>query len=461
MSAPSSLSVLRQAQCVLHRAVPGPSNVLQATVQKRHYAAKGQQQKVSQKKSQSFKGNKNFKVKASAPKKNSGGAGAFRPLSASQLQKPIFQTGRADEVDLRSFVPELTTPSHVGNAVAFTGPDNDPMRIFGLPTNILLEFRIASKPLSVIRDITVSTIDKLQAAAELPSSQTRLVMTGSRGCGKSFLLLQAVEYAVRSGWMVLYIPRAISLVNSTTTYTYDLRTQTYLQPEFAFQTLQRFRTVNAEKLQHLHTSQDIPLDRRSSLPAGSGLVDLIEIGTRDVYLAPTVLSALMEELGKQTRYPMLLAIDDFQALYCKTAYRDPQFASIKPWHLSMPRLLLDYASGRKSFARGAVLGALSTADTTYRTPLELRKALGLPDEQPTSPYVKMNETKMEYAKGLQALPVPEKLQLDEAAAVFEVWAKDKAVTQAAPKDELFMAEYSAAAGNARNFVQGILGTFTL
>jgi hypothetical protein len=55
------------------------------------------------------------------------------------------------------------------------------------------------------------------------------------------------------------------------------------------------------------------------------------------------------KLNRVSRYPVLLAVDDFQALYCKTAYRDPHFVPIKPYHLSIPRLLLEYASGRKSF----------------------------------------------------------------------------------------------------------------
>jgi small subunit ribosomal protein S29 len=52
-----------------------------------------------------------------------------------------------------------------------------------------------------------------------------------------------------------------------------------------------------------------------------------------------------------TRYPVLLAIDDFQALYCRTSYKDPRFSAIKSYHLSMPRLLLEYAGGKRSFVR--------------------------------------------------------------------------------------------------------------
>ena len=45
-------------------------------------------------------------------------------------------------------------------------------------------------------------------------------------------------------------------------------------------------------------------------------------------------------------HPILIAVDGFQSLYCQTQYRDPRYQPIKP---SLPRLLLEYVSGKKSF----------------------------------------------------------------------------------------------------------------
>ena len=84
---------------------------------------------------------------------------------------------------------------------------------------------------------------------------------------------------------------------------------------------------------------------------GTGVVELIEMGVRDQNIAAVVLEGVMEELAGQTEHPVLVAVDDFQALYGKTTYRDPQFEPIKAYHLSTPRLLLDYASGKKTFVR--------------------------------------------------------------------------------------------------------------
>lgn len=161
---------------------------------------------------------------------------------------------------------------------------------------------------------------------------------------------------------------AINLVNSTTSYTYDPRTATYLQPVFAFETLQRFLNVNGARLEQLRMQSDVELERRATVPAGTTLAELAKVGIREQALAPTILTATLDELGRQTtsvhvrlmyeacnltltvyRFPVLLAIDDFQAIYCKTKYRHPHFARIQPYHLSMPRVLLEYAGGLKTF----------------------------------------------------------------------------------------------------------------
>jgi small subunit ribosomal protein S29 len=94
--------------------------------------------------------------------------------------------------------------------------------------------------------------------------------------------------------------QAINLVNSSTAYSYDLRTQTYLQPVFAQQTLEHFRCVNENALNSLVAEDKIELDG-SSLPQGTPLLKLIDVGLKDQASAPAVLSALLEALGKQTR----------------------------------------------------------------------------------------------------------------------------------------------------------------
>ncbi|KAG1804613.1 mitochondrial ribosomal death-associated protein 3-domain-containing protein [Suillus variegatus] len=429
-------------------------------VQTRSYATQPKKGQIVKQASQGFKGKKNTPSGQMEHAKKDKKMMAFQPLPVSQLPHPLFESDRPDTLALQSFHPEMLTRVVESQALKFPHNENDPFRIFGLPRNILVEFRLLSKPCSVIRSVTIDAINKLDAASDKNSKESRVVLTGPQGCGKSYLLLQALQYCNARDWLVLYIPRATNLVNSTTAHTYDMRTRTYSQPIFAYQTLQRFLKVNALRLEQLRTQTEIEIERRPPVPPGTPLVELINIGLKDQGHAPTVLGAVLEEIGKQTIFPVLLAVDDFQALYCKSHYRDQHFSAIKSYHLSMPRLLLEYASGQKSFARGAVFGALSMGNTTFPLPLELREALSLEHDRPYGPYVKRQPELVEYAHGLERLAVPGSLSVPEAASVFEVWMKDRAVPSK-PNDELFLTKYSEASGNARAFVwKGLLSSMS-
>ena len=52
---------------------------------------------------------------------------------------------------------------------------------------------------------------------------------------------------------------------------------------------------------------------------------------------------------KSHRYPVLFAVDDLQALYRTTRYRDPHYELIQPYHLSLPRIIMEYANGTRKF----------------------------------------------------------------------------------------------------------------
>ncbi len=129
------------------------------------------------------------------------------------------------------------------------------------------------------------------------------------------------------------------------------------------------------------------------------------------------------------RHPVLLAIDDFQALFARSAYRDPQFKPIASYHLQAPRLLLSYASGRRAFAKGAILGAFDASDPAYPISLELNETLDLPMVKPVAPWPYENRSRYleEYAQGLKKVEVPDKLSVKEAGSVFEVWMKQRAL----------------------------------
>ncbi|EKM50203.1 uncharacterized protein PHACADRAFT_264802 [Phanerochaete carnosa HHB-10118-sp] len=402
-----------------------------------------------------------FEPEAPKTAKSSKRIGTFLPMPVNQMRHELLDPVKRRELTLPTFRADaLTTKDASGRVMQFTKPQGGIIQAYGLPTNMLLEFRVLSKPCSLVRDVTLSTIEKLETASSKSSVETRAVITGLTGSGKSYLLLQAVEYCKSKDWIVLYVPRAINLVNSSTEYVYDARTRTYLQPEFSFQLLQRFQQVNARFLGALQLTKQFNIGRRA-LPIGTPINELLNVAQRDKALSPFVLETLLKEVSRQKTHPVLLAVDDFQALYCNTYYRDQQFQGVKPYHLSLPRLLLEFISGKRYFERGAVVGAVSTTHTRFQTPVELREALGIPHDRPVNPYLRREPELVEYSKGLQNITVPSQFQVAEAAALFEIWAMDNAL-HFSPTDEMFLSLYAQSSGNPRDFIwKGILGSFAI
>ena len=70
------------------------------------------------------------------------------------------------------------------------------------------------------------------------------------------------------------------------------------------------------------------------------------------------------------------------------------------------------------------------AKTTFSAPIELRESLKL-GHGTASPYIKRSSALVSYAEGLTNIPVPESLAVSEAASVFDVWMKDKAISHGA------------------------------
>ncbi|KAJ7173288.1 mitochondrial ribosomal death-associated protein 3-domain-containing protein [Mycena filopes] len=391
--------------------------------------------------------------------------GAFRAMGAGGLTHPIFESGPPGRVELDLPVLEaggIAGPGGLtpGTVVRFRDEDPaSPLRVYGVPKSMLVEFRILGAPMSVITATTLSLVRLLhESALPLPSARfhdpeddpddelpitrpnARIVLNGRAGTGKSFLLLQLAEYAAalrtaanQREWIVIYVPRARALVNGSTPAVYSLQTQTYHQPRAAWNLLSRIGRANRDFLEVLATTQEWHFDVSATPGAGAGaggvgtgaatssatqasaaqaagesaglghvkpgtpLTALIDLAvstpdpaapaetTIDYALAPFVLDALLEELAAQTRFPVLLAIDEVQALAGRSMYKDPQFKGIRPHHLGMPRLLLEFIGGRRGLARGLVLTALSRSDPTFPVPPQFAAALNLSDEFTSSP----------------------------------------------------------------------------
>ncbi|CEL61808.1 37S ribosomal protein S23, mitochondrial OS=Schizosaccharomyces pombe (strain 972 / ATCC 24843) GN=rsm23 PE=3 SV=1 [Rhizoctonia solani AG-1 IB] len=384
------------------------------------------------------------------------------PLPANVLAVHHLLQAPQRDLGLPQLTPDVLTSRAVGTAVSLSSGPGSIAGTFGLPTSLESEFLLLSNPTSVIRDVTLSLIEAMDGGSKSGTSNkdARIALTGAAGSGKSHLLLQAANYAAASEWIVLYAPRVISWINSTTPYTYDPRTKTFQQPELAAQILGQFITANSEILLAPSTqiTKDIKNERLGSFSKGDPLSALLSVGQKHQSLATEVLAVTLEILGEQTKHPVLIAVDDFQALFCMSRYRDPQYQLISSHHLSLPRMILDYAAGKRTLARGAIVGALSSTDPRFIAPLPLKEALGILEPGTASPYERRSKSIAFYASGVKGLPVPSKMQLSEAASMFDIWVKNNALHTPA-KDSLFLSKYVEASGNPRELVKtGLLTT---
>ena len=95
---------------------------------------------------------------------------------------------------------------------------------------------------------------------------------------------------------------ASKMVDSSTPFAYDSRTQMYLQGLYAQQSLSRLLTVNKAALGSITLDKDIELEKRTPISANTSLAEVAEIGSKESHNAPALLAAVMERLGEQTKF---------------------------------------------------------------------------------------------------------------------------------------------------------------
>ena len=150
--------------------------------------------------------------------------------------------------------------------------------------------------------IELSTAKPGPLVAERAIFYYKLPFTAWLTIGSSFIFLEVwlwIHQVISLYTESLHYPKAHKLIDSSTTYVYDHRTQTYLQPSFSNQLLQRILNVNKKILEKLTVSRDVPFEKRAAVPAGTPLIQLISIASTETHLAPSILSTVLEELGRQ------------------------------------------------------------------------------------------------------------------------------------------------------------------
>jgi hypothetical protein len=138
-----------------------------------------------------------------------------------------------------------------------------------------------------------------------------IALDGKKGYGKSTTMFQIVSHFKKMDWIVLYFPQLSEWVSGL--YPYEsTSTGTYVQQELASKVLQSILEMNEHHLKSLKTG------------AGESLVAIMKDGISNLKKSQVSLEKVMETLldPKTKRAPVLFALDQVNALFCKTSYAD-------------------------------------------------------------------------------------------------------------------------------------------
>ncbi|GAA5843402.1 hypothetical protein JCM5353_001188 [Sporobolomyces roseus] len=380
------------------------------------------------------------------------GSGAGNILSEVTVPPP-------DLSGLKVMHPESLTSAAVGQVKAYPNPTLDAFKTLSIPSSLQKEQSFSPKPATVIRGATIEIKKLLDESRNSSSKDSRRVLHGGAGTGKSTLMLQAISYAQSSGFVVFYLPSATPLVNSSTPHIYSQPRALFDQPVLSSSLLSKLSTVNKAAFKELKTSKEHVFGEKK-LAAGKSLEELCKAAGGDEKLVTSVFEALIEELSTQKSRPVLLAIDDCQSLFATSSYVDPSYNAIETYSLVVPRMLLEFVSGKREFASGSVLlspSSLSSSQSPASTSF-------LSSSSNLSPYdtsrVSSYSTYASLVSSLEKFDVPARLNQKEAVGIVDllkgfrgVRVEGGAKSARGLGDQEFLERLVGSDGNPREFVR--------
>ena len=227
---------------------------------------------------------------------------------------------------------------------------------------------------TVVRQCSTDLVDALLSDG---SKDRRVILDGPAGSGKSVAMLQAVALALSRRWVVVAIPKAESVVDSSHSYGFDKKRGTWRQDTYASELCARTAEANREVLQSHDCSREHKLDRHT-LPANSSLHKLLQIGAADAAVAHDVFDRFMQEMnstegeGGAGRPKLLLVLDNLTIASIPTQYRTPEFEQVHPLDLDILKQFYGYLSGEQKLANGGAIVACTSSRPTVKA-----RALGV------------------------------------------------------------------------------------
>jgi hypothetical protein len=167
-----------------------------------------------------------------------------------------------------------------------------------------------------------------------------LILSGEGGSGKSTVLSQAVLWARKNDWFVVWIPDGRAWAGGDRIVPSTLEHAHYDQIEKAARFAARLNVTHGDKLKAIKLKGDYEVDgfhRKSD----STLFDLLEFAYKNDTLAVNAVYHFRRELNRITEFPTLIAIDRYNYMWDNTTYYDPADVNRGNFrHLDAQKLML-------------------------------------------------------------------------------------------------------------------------
>ena len=131
-------------------------------------------------------------------------------------------------------------------------------------------------------------------------------------------------------------------IESRTEYAYNSSTKLFNQPALAHSILSSLLTANPTTLSSIKTKTQI-----GKYKSNTSISELCK-AAKSAESVET-LEGVLETLAEQSERPVLVAVDEVQALFSTSGVRTPDFRILESYDLSTPNLFLHYLTGKKSF----------------------------------------------------------------------------------------------------------------
>lgn len=209
----------------------------------------------------------------------------------------------------------------------------------------------------------ISKSGTLKGSPHMPTPG--FLLDGPPGCGKSMIINHCVHWARSTGeWLVVFIPEPSRLLLGHGLFQRGegKDSNKIYQPEFAETIIKQIYAANKEKL------KEVAYDGSEGATCAEAIMAFQALGaSAKEKSAVNVLVNVMGALKTQTAFPLLVAVDEINALRGISAYMDLDMKPVPAANVVVAELFSRFLDA--DYKRGVVLGAATRTGLYQNVPL--------------------------------------------------------------------------------------------